>query len=120
MWALFTAALTRGSSSTRVSIINTSSNFVLTALLGFAIFQERLPLSWWVGASGLVVGTVVIGKREQEDKEGKTDKKATVVGESYRDQVVEGEDGKVSDGIELDGTEATDAGGMVGQRKAMM
>ncbi|ERF74340.1 hypothetical protein EPUS_02027 [Endocarpon pusillum Z07020] len=34
MWALFTAALTRGSSTTRVSIVNVSSNFTVTALLG--------------------------------------------------------------------------------------
>lgn len=120
MWALFTAALSRGSSSTRVSIINTSSNFVLTALLGFAIFQESLPLLWWVGASGLVVGTVVIGKREQEDKKENTDKKATVVGEIYRDQVVEGKDSKIGDGIELDETEGTGARGMEGPKKAMM
>ncbi|KAL8685903.1 MAG: hypothetical protein Q9218_007480, partial [Villophora microphyllina] len=43
MWTLFTKALTRASSTTRVSIVNTSSNFLLTALLGLMIFKERLP-----------------------------------------------------------------------------
>ena len=67
MWALFTTALTRATSTTRVSIINTSSNFMVTAVLGFIIFKEKLPALWWAGAAMLVVGTVVIGKREEED-----------------------------------------------------
>lgn len=43
MWGLFTRALTLASSTVRVSVINTSANFVLTALLGFFIFRESLP-----------------------------------------------------------------------------
>ncbi|ETN45244.1 uncharacterized protein HMPREF1541_10121 [Cyphellophora europaea CBS 101466] len=66
MWALFTAALTRGDSTTRVSIVNVSANFVVTALLGAAIFGERLPGLWWVGAGLLAVGNVVIGRREED------------------------------------------------------
>jgi len=69
MWALFTKALTRGNSTTQVSIINTSSNFVITAILGFAIFSEALPPLWWVGAAMLVAGNVVIGRKEEGDKQ---------------------------------------------------
>lgn len=43
MWGLFTRALTLASSTVRVSVINTSANFMLTALLGFFIFRETLP-----------------------------------------------------------------------------
>ncbi|KAI9679464.1 MAG: hypothetical protein M1817_005486 [Caeruleum heppii] len=68
MWALFTTALARGSSTTRVSIINTSSNFMITAFLGLAIFSESLPPLWWLGAALLVAGNVIIGRREEEDK----------------------------------------------------
>ncbi|RMZ84707.1 hypothetical protein DV737_g903, partial [Chaetothyriales sp. CBS 132003] len=64
MWALFTAALTKGDSTTRVSIVNVSANFVVTALLGWMMFGERLPPLWWVGAGLLAVGNVVIGRRE--------------------------------------------------------
>ncbi|KAL8755985.1 MAG: hypothetical protein Q9184_004648 [Pyrenodesmia sp. 2 TL-2023] len=71
MWALFTSALTRASSTTRVSIVNTSSNFLLTALLGLIIFSEKLPGLWWVGAALLVAGCVVIGARKEEEVEGK-------------------------------------------------
>ena len=67
MWALFTKALARGTSTTQVSIINTSSNFMITALLGLIIFSESLPPLWWVGAALLVAGNVIIGRREEEE-----------------------------------------------------
>ncbi len=72
MWALFTRALARGHSATQVSIMNTSANFVLTALLGFAIFSEALPPLWWAGAALLVAGNVIIGRKD----EGKTEEEA--------------------------------------------
>lgn len=73
MWALFTTALTRSTSSTHVSVVNTSSNFVTTAVLGFLIFGENLPPLWWFGASLLVAGNVIIGRRDGEEKESDGD-----------------------------------------------
>jgi len=71
MWALFTKALARGTSTTQVSILNTSSNFMITAVLGFLIFSESLPPLWFLGAAMLVAGNVIIGRREEgETKEG--------------------------------------------------
>ncbi|TGO41948.1 hypothetical protein BHYA_0014g00310 [Botrytis hyacinthi] len=68
MWALFTKALARGTSTVQVSIINTSSNFMITAVLGFIIFSESLPPLWFLGAALLVAGNVIIGRREEEEK----------------------------------------------------
>ncbi|KAF2162643.1 hypothetical protein M409DRAFT_68947 [Zasmidium cellare ATCC 36951] len=65
MWGLFTRALTLASSTVRVSVINTSANFVVTALLGAIIFSEDLPGLWWLGAAMLVAGSVIIGRREE-------------------------------------------------------
>ncbi|KAK3400062.1 hypothetical protein B0T20DRAFT_407728 [Sordaria brevicollis] len=65
MWTLFTQALARGHSTTQVSIMNTSSNFVITAMLGFVIFSEALPPMWWVGAGLLVAGNVIIGRKDE-------------------------------------------------------
>ncbi|KAL7267875.1 hypothetical protein RUND412_009522 [Rhizina undulata] len=65
MWGLFTAALRKGSSATKVSIVNTSSNFMITAILGYLVFSESLPPLWWLGASLLVAGNVIIGRREE-------------------------------------------------------
>jgi hypothetical protein len=72
MWSLFTAALTRASSTTRVSVVNVSANFFCTALLGLAIFGESLPPTWWAGAALLAAGNVVIGRRDEGDRPGGT------------------------------------------------
>ncbi|KAI8947755.1 hypothetical protein F4801DRAFT_582090 [Xylaria longipes] len=65
MWAFFTKALAKGNSTTQVSIMNTSTNFMITAILGFAIFAESLPPLWWVGATLLVAGNVIIGRKDE-------------------------------------------------------
>ncbi|KAL1877842.1 hypothetical protein VTK73DRAFT_8369 [Phialemonium thermophilum] len=65
MWALFTKALARGHSTTQVQVMNTSSNFFITAILGFAIFSESLPPLWWLGAALLVAGNVIIGRKKE-------------------------------------------------------
>ena len=70
MWALFTAALTRADSTTRVSIVNVSANFMVTALLGWMVFAEKLNAMWWGGAALLACGNVVIGRREEGKKPG--------------------------------------------------
>jgi hypothetical protein len=69
MWGLFTRALTLASSTVRVSVINTSANFITTAILSALIFSENLPGLWWVGAAMLVAGSVIIGMREEKEKE---------------------------------------------------
>lgn len=43
MWGLFTNALRLASSTVRVSVMNTSANFMMTAILGWVIFRESLP-----------------------------------------------------------------------------
>ncbi|KAI1345400.1 hypothetical protein F5Y01DRAFT_320810 [Xylaria sp. FL0043] len=66
MWTLFTQALAKGSSTTQVSIMNTSTNFMISALLGLAIFAESLPPLWWAGATLLVAGNVILGRKDGE------------------------------------------------------
>lgn len=44
--------------------MNTSTNFMITAVLGFVIFSEALPPLWWVGATLLVAGNVIIGRKD--------------------------------------------------------
>lgn len=69
MWTLFTKALARGTSTTQVSILNTTSNFIFTAILGFLIFSETLPQLWFIGASLMVIGNVIIGRREENQED---------------------------------------------------
>ncbi|KAI1804219.1 hypothetical protein F4811DRAFT_297057 [Daldinia bambusicola] len=93
MWTLFTQALAKGNSTTQVSIMNTSTNFVITALLGLAIFSESLPPLWWVGAALLVAGNVVIG-RGTHDESGEAAAADTLGddGGEYRDDEHRGND----------------------------
>ncbi|KAH7031293.1 uncharacterized protein B0I36DRAFT_374271 [Microdochium trichocladiopsis] len=77
MWTLFTQALAKGNSTTQVSIMNTSTNFMITALLGFIIFSESLPPLWWLGAAMLVAGNVIIGRK---DSSGSADEAEEVDG----------------------------------------
>lgn len=65
---LFTSALSRSPSAVHANILNTIANFVLTALIGNLLFAERLPGLWWVGASMLIAGGVIIGQRDTEEK----------------------------------------------------
>lgn len=60
--------------------MNTSTNFVITAILGLAIFAEALPPLWWVGAALLVAGNVIIGRKD-ENENGDADADAERNGE---------------------------------------
>lgn len=81
MWTLFTQALAKGHSTTQVSIMNTSANFVLTAVLGLLIFAEALPPLWWVGAALLVAGNVIIGTKDESSSGGTTEGEGGAAGE---------------------------------------
>ncbi|KAL6236650.1 hypothetical protein BDW75DRAFT_106792 [Aspergillus navahoensis] len=65
MWALFTRALTAAPSTTKVSITNTSANFLVTALLGMIIFREKVGGLWWLGAGMMGSGCILVGMREE-------------------------------------------------------
>ncbi|KAJ5152150.1 hypothetical protein N7492_010445 [Penicillium capsulatum] len=64
MWALFTRALTAGPSTTKVSITNTASNFLVTALLGMIVFREAVGGLWWIGAGMMGAGCILVGMRD--------------------------------------------------------
>ncbi len=74
------------------------------------IFSEKLPPLWWVGAAGLVVGNVVIGRREEEsidhDKaeavKGTQLEGESPVGQGYRDYETERDEVDDDDILELD------------------
>jgi len=75
MWAYFTKALSVSSSSIQVTVINSATNFCLTAILGNLIFNEPLSLQWWFGASLIVTGTVLLNTEMQKIEEENKKKK---------------------------------------------
>ncbi|QDS73492.1 hypothetical protein FKW77_009206 [Venturia effusa] len=66
MWTFYTKALANSPSAVHVNIVNTTSNFLITAILGALIFGEKLPALWFLGAAFLVTGGVIIGRREEK------------------------------------------------------
>ncbi|KEF53130.1 uncharacterized protein A1O9_11038 [Exophiala aquamarina CBS 119918] len=104
MWALFTAALTRADSTTRVSIVNVSANFMITAVLGWIIFSEKLNGLWWGGASLLAIGNVVIGRREEAKKPGGPSGLDETAGQAVESEGLLRTSGDGEDLLELDNT----------------
>jgi drug/metabolite transporter (DMT)-like permease len=70
MWTIYTRALARAPSAIQANVLNTAANFVCAALAGVALFGEKLDRLWWIGASLLIAGTVIIGKRNSEGNTG--------------------------------------------------
>ncbi|KAI8975009.1 hypothetical protein BDB01DRAFT_853663 [Pilobolus umbonatus] len=72
MWTSFTKALNMAPSSIQVSIVNGAVNLGTSAILGSLIFNEPLTLRWWIGASFILTGTILLShsqkKREEKDK----------------------------------------------------
>lgn len=103
MWALFTKALARGTSTTQVSILNTSSNFMLTAVLGWLIFSESLPPLWFLGAALLVAGNVIIGRRDEGEEKKEVHERAET-GDALRGEegegLLEGEEVELEEDLE--------------------
>jgi len=51
------------SSSVLATVVNSSTNFFSSALLGHLLFAEPLPLTWWFGAT-LIIGGLFFLARE--------------------------------------------------------
>ncbi|CAN9109041.1 hypothetical protein CUC08_Gglean003304 [Alternaria sp. MG1] len=122
MWGLFTRALTLASSTVRVSIINTSANFIVTAVLSFIIFSESLPGLWWLGAAMLVAGSVIIGMREETEKKSVVattgeapllDRDGDANAEGFRDDDDEDEDRVELNSVKNTGGDSSDEDGVL-------
>ena len=60
MVSLFVRSLHR-SGTTIATVLNTASNFLVSALIGWAVFGESLTLQWFCGASLIVAGVLIVG-----------------------------------------------------------
>lgn len=66
MFSHFNHALQLSSTTLQVSIINTASNFLTTALFGSILFNEVLNKTWWIGTALVIIGTVIIGSENSK------------------------------------------------------
>mmetsp|Transcript_19385 Transcript_19385/g.33337 ORF Transcript_19385/g.33337 Transcript_19385/m.33337 type:complete len:81 (-) Transcript_19385:240-482(-) len=70
MWRFFVLSM-KQTNSVNASIINTSCQFIFTALFSFVLFGETLNARWWLGLTCLLVGLILI-LRGTETKQEKT------------------------------------------------
>ncbi|KAL6061158.1 hypothetical protein QOT17_013075 [Balamuthia mandrillaris] len=71
MWNMFVKSLNNTSSSLVPTVINTATNFFLSAVLAWLLFDESLSWSWAFGASFILVGLVLISRSTTEEEEEK-------------------------------------------------
>ncbi|XP_051139963.1 uncharacterized protein LOC127257540 [Andrographis paniculata] len=55
-------------SSLQATVTNFATNFLSSGLAGFFLFKEALPVKWFVGASLIVAGVIVLSKSSIEKK----------------------------------------------------
>jgi len=60
----FNRALQASKTTLEASIVNTASNFIFTAIIGYLAFSEELSLFWWSGTSLIIIGTYLISSEE--------------------------------------------------------
>lgn len=48
--------------------MNTSANFLVTAILGMLVFSENVGGLWWLGAAGMGMGCIIVGMRDEGNK----------------------------------------------------
>ncbi|KAI9270632.1 hypothetical protein BDA99DRAFT_502306 [Phascolomyces articulosus] len=66
MWTLFTKSLNAAPSSVQTTTVNGAVNFSVSALLGYLVFDEPLALGWWIGASFILTGTILLSRTQKE------------------------------------------------------
>ncbi|OQS01063.1 hypothetical protein ACHHYP_01880 [Achlya hypogyna] len=59
--------------SLTATITSSAVNFVVTAVLGLAIFHEHLPLQWWVGAAIILLGMALLLRGDSDPAHAKTE-----------------------------------------------
>ncbi|KAI9506049.1 pyridoxamine-phosphate oxidase [Coemansia spiralis] len=90
MWLFFTKALRYGDSTPRVMLLQTVSNFVVTALCGVYLFGDALSMQWWCGASLIAVGLVLLNSEKHAGHDSESPENAPEINR-YKGQRKNGE-----------------------------
>ncbi|KAI8924739.1 hypothetical protein BC831DRAFT_463779, partial [Entophlyctis helioformis] len=69
MWKSFTRALSLAPASIHVTILNSAANMVVTGLSGLMLFGEPVKMQWWLGASLVVAGSILMGQEDSANEE---------------------------------------------------
>lgn len=60
MWTTFTKALAMSAATIEATVVNTASNFIVTAFLGITLFGELIGLVWCLGSIMILIGLVCV------------------------------------------------------------
>nr|CAI5822522.1 unnamed protein product [Callosobruchus analis]CAI5846869.1 unnamed protein product [Callosobruchus analis] len=66
VWRYFVRGLQQ-SGSVRATAISSSTNYICSAIIGFAVFGEVTYLLWWSGMILIIYGLVLIITDQEED-----------------------------------------------------
>jgi uncharacterized membrane protein len=65
MWRCYSKALSLSSTSIQPTIVTKTSNFLLSALVGFFVFSESINLTWSLGFLLILVGVYFISTEHE-------------------------------------------------------
>lgn len=74
MWTTFTKALNHCKTTIEATVLNTASNFLLTAAIGATLFDENVNFLWFLGLIMITVGLVMIKMGEEMSRNRKRKK----------------------------------------------
>jgi len=69
MWKTFTTALARSSNTLTVTVLNSATNMIFTGIFGLVLFSEKVTVKWAIGASLLILGSVVMTAEKKKKKD---------------------------------------------------
>jgi len=76
VWRYFVKGLHSTDASTLVpTVISTASNFIISGLLGFLIFNEATNVMWWLGALMIMSGFYCILSEDERKPESHAENK---------------------------------------------
>lgn len=65
MWRCYSKALSLSSTSIHPTIVTKSSNFLLSAFVGFLVFAEPINLTWFIGFLLILLGVYLISSENE-------------------------------------------------------
>ncbi|XP_068646512.1 uncharacterized protein [Aristolochia californica] len=69
MWGCYVNSL-KALPSLLATVTNFATNFLMSGLAGFFLFEEPLPSRWFAGALLIVLGVLILSKSTIDRKEG--------------------------------------------------
>ncbi|CAK8681078.1 unnamed protein product [Clavelina lepadiformis] len=74
MWTFFVESMQTLSSSVAM-VVNVGTNILMSAAIGWFLFNERVSIIWWIGASLIISGMAIVYSSPENTSLKEDDKK---------------------------------------------